>query len=87
MIIKEFFKGYVSDRYPESKLLTSPEYKMMEEAFIAGMFTFKKFMDDQSVNPDLVTAGKNLARLGIEINAFILELKVKDHENKVQNRS
>lgn len=84
MIIKEFFKGYVSDRYHKSELLkddTSDEYKIMEEAFIAGMYTFMKFMDTQSNNPDLASAAKDLGRIRIEMKAYVLELKIKDLEN------
>lgn len=84
MIIKKFFKDYVSGRYPQSKLLkdkTSEEYKAMEEAFIAGMFTFTQFMDKQSANPDLIKAGKELARIRIEMKAYFLQVNLKDNEN------
>lgn len=87
MIIRKFFKDYVSQRFPKSKILkdeTSVEYKIMEEAFMAGLYTLMEFMDKQSANPDLATAAKNLARIRTEMKTYASN---RNYEIKIQNRS
>ena len=89
MIIKKIFKDYVSQRYPNSRVLkndSSEEYEALEETFLTGMYTFMNLFDKLSADKeDVEESAKKLITLRLEFKLYFSELN--QNETKIQNRS